>query len=159
MIETGRKAPGFALPDETGTVRRLEDYRGRWLVLYFYPKDGTAGCSAEAREFNELLEDLEGEGAAVLGVSRDPVRSHARFAEKLGLRFHLLSDEETGVIRAYGAWGRKKLYGREYEGTIRSTVLIDPGGVVAAVWPKVKVSGHARQVLEKLRELKEKDER
>jgi len=154
MIEVGKTAPDFALPDEKGELHRLSDYRGRWLVLYFYPKDNTPGCSTEAREFNELLGEFTKEGAVVIGVSKDPPKSHARFKEKLGLNFTLLSDEDTEVLRAYGAWGKKKLYGKEYEGTIRSTVLIDPEGRVAAVWPKVRVKGHAAAVLEKLRELK-----
>ncbi|WP_457638329.1 peroxiredoxin [Oceanithermus sp.] len=154
MIEAGREAPDFALPDEEGKIHRLGDYRGRWVVLYFYPKDNTPGCSAEARDFNQLLSEFEREGAVVIGVSKDSPRSHARFKSKLGLGFTLLADEGTDVLRAYGAWGKKKLYGKEYEGTIRSTVLIDPEGRVAAVWPRVRVKGHAQAVLEKLRELK-----
>ena len=159
MIATGEKAPNFCLPDEGGREHCLADERGRWVVLYFYPKDNTPGCSTEAREFNELRREFEAANAVVYGVSKDPVRSHARFAEKLGLSFHLLSDEGAEVLRAYGAWGKKKLYGREYEGTIRSTVLIDPEGRVAAVWPKVKPKGHAAAVLAKLRELEESHER
>ncbi len=154
MIEVGKTAPDFALPDEKGELHELSDYRGRWLVLYFYPKDNTPGCSTEAREFNELLGEFAKEGAVVIGVSKDPLKSHARFKEKLGLNFTLLSDEDAGVLRAYGAWGKKKLYGKEYEGTIRSTVLIDPEGQVAAVWPKVRAKGHAHEALEKLREVK-----
>ena len=154
MIKLGVKAPDFSLPDENGVDHSLEEYKGKWLVLYFYPKDNTPGCSREAREFNELLADFKGLGAEVVGVSKDSSKSHARFKEKQGLQFTLLSDESTSTLRAYGAWGRKKLYGKEYSGTIRSTVLIDPRGVVRAYWPKVKVAGHAMEVLNKLKELK-----
>ena len=155
MISEGTKAPDFALPDHEGRIHRLSDYAGRWVVLYFYPKDNTPGCSQEARDFNALLDRFEALGAAVLGVSKDTVESHRRFAAKLGLRFPLLADPETEVIRAYGAWGKKKLYGKEYEGTIRSTVLIDPEGRVARVWPKVRVKGHAEEVLAELERLQE----
>ncbi|WP_293178164.1 peroxiredoxin [Oceanithermus sp.] len=155
MISEGTKAPDFALPDQEGRIHRLSDYAGRWVVLYFYPKDNTPGCSQEARDFNALLDRFEAMDAAVLGVSKDSVESHRRFAEKLGLRFSILADPETEVIRAYGAWGKKKLYGKEYEGTIRSTVLIDPEGRVARVWPKVRVKGHAEAVLAELERLRE----
>ncbi len=155
MISEGTKAPDFALPDHEGRIHRLSGYAGRWVVLYFYPKDNTPGCSQEARDFNALLDRFEALGAVVLGVSKDPVESHRRFAAKLGLRFPLLADPETEVIRAYGAWGKKKLYGKEYEGTIRSTVLIDPEGRVARVWPKVRVKGHAEEVLAGLERLQE----
>ncbi|HGY09413.1 MAG TPA: peroxiredoxin [Oceanithermus profundus] len=155
MIREGTKAPDFALPDQEGRIHRLSDYAGRWVVLYFYPKDHTPGCSQEARDFNALLDRFEAMDAAVLGVSKDSVESHRRFAEKLGLRFSILADPETEVIRAYGAWGKKKLYGKEYEGTIRSTVLIDPEGRVARVWPKVRVKGHAEAVLAELERLRE----
>ncbi len=155
MISEGIKAPDFALPDQEGRTHRLSDYAGRWVVLYFYPKDNTPGCSQEARDFNALLDRFGALGAVVLDVSKDPVESHHRFAGKLGLRFPLLADPETEVIRAYGAWGEKKLYGKEYEGTTRSTVLIDPEGRVARVWPKVRVKGHAEEVLAELERLRE----
>ncbi len=155
MISEGTKAPDFALPDQKGRIHRLSDYAGRWVVLYFYPKDNTPGCSQEARDFNALLDRFEAMDAAVLGVSKDSVESHRRFAEKLGLRFLILADPETEVISTYGAWGKKKLYGKEYEGTIRSTVLIDLEGRVARVWPKARVKGHAEAVLAELERLRE----
>jgi len=155
MIREGSKAPDFALPDQEGKLHRLSDYAGRWVVLYFYPKDNTPGCSQEARDFSALQGRFEALGAVVLGVSKDSVESHRRFATKLGLRFPLLADPETETLRAYGAWGKKKLYGKEYEGTIRSTVLIDPEGRVARVWPKVRVKGHAEEVLAELERLQE----
>lgn len=155
MISEGSKAPDFTLPDQQEKPHRLSDYQGRWVVLYFYPKDNTPGCSQEARDFASLLERFHERGAVVLGVSKDSVQSHRRFAEKLGLGFPLLADPETKVLRAYGAWGKKKLYGKEYEGTIRSTVLIDPEGRVARVWPKVRVKGHAEAVLAELERLQE----
>lgn len=155
MIREGTKAPDFALPDQEGRVHRLSDCAGHWVVLYFYPKDNTPGCSQEARDFNSLLDRFEALGAVVLGVSKDSVESHRRFAAKLGLRFPLLADPETEAIRAYSAWGKKKLYGKVYEGTIRSTVLIDPEGRVARVWPKVRVKGHAESVLLEIERLQE----
>jgi peroxiredoxin Q/BCP len=153
-MKENEPAHEFCLPDENGVKHCLKDERGRWVVLYFYPKDNTPGCSTEAREFNELREEFERLNAVVYGISKDPVKSHARFADKLGLGFRLLSDESAQVLKAYGAWGKKKLYGKEYEGTIRSTVLVDPKLRVAAVWPKVRAKGHAAAVLAKLRELK-----
>ncbi len=131
----------------------MADYRGRWVVLYFYPKDDTPGCTKEACAFRDAHAELEALGAVVLGVSADDVQSHRRFAEKHGLNFPLLADPEKTVIRAYGAWGRKNLYGRVYEGVMRYTFLIDPEGRVARVWKKVKPEAHAREVAEALRAL------
>ncbi len=150
------KAPDFCLKgiDEEGRESEicLEELRGRWVVLYFYPRDNTPGCTTEAKEFTELLPDFEKLGAVVIGVSKDSVESHRKFREKHGLRIILLSDPEAKVIKAYGAWG-KKFRG---EGTIRSTFIIDPEGNI--VWEKrnVRARGHAAKVLEVLRELVEK---
>lgn len=122
-------------------------------MLYFYPRDNTPGCTVEAREFTELLPEFEKLGAAVIGVSKDSLESHRRFAEKHGLKVTLLSDPEHRVIEAYGAWAKKKMRGREYWGTVRTTYLIDPEGRVAKVWRRVRARGHAAKVLEELRRL------
>jgi peroxiredoxin Q/BCP len=131
----------------------LEDYLGRWVVLYFYPKDDTPGCTKEACSFRDEKGNLEALGAVVLGVSADDVQSHARFHSKYALNFPLLSDPGKEVIRAYGAWGVKQLYGQVYEGVMRQTYLIDPAGRVARVWEKVRPEGHAAEVAEALLEL------
>ena len=153
MLKVGEVAPDFVLKDADGRDVRLSDFRGKWVVLYFYPKDNTPGCTREAVSFTELAEEFERLGAVVIGISPDPPERHTRFIRKHKLKVRLLSDTEKEVLKAYGAWGRKRRYGREYEGVIRSTYLIDPQGRVAHVWPKVKVEGHAREVLEVLRRL------
>ena len=124
------------------------------MVLYFYPKDNTSGCTLEARGFTMAAKDFEKEGAVILGLSPDSPESHCRFTDKHGLGITLLSDTEHEVLEAYGAWQKKRMYGREFMGVVRSTFLIDPEGTQAHVWPKVKVAGHVEAVLEKLRELK-----
>jgi peroxiredoxin Q/BCP len=156
MLEVGELAPDFALPDQEGRLHRLSDYRGRWVVLYFYPKDDTPGCTKEACGFRDEKGRLEELGAVVLGVSADDVESHKRFAEKYHLNFPLLSDPAKEVIRAYGAWGKKTLYGKEYEGVLRQTFLIDPEGRVAKVWRKVSPEGHAEEVAQALEALRGK---
>jgi len=147
----GTPAPAFTLPDQDGRAVSLGDYSGRWLVLYFYPRDNTKGCTVEALEFSALREDFERAGASVAGVSRDTPDSHRRFIESRGLSLTLLSDPERIAHEAYGAWRRKKLYGRETMGTVRSTFLVDPRGIIAHVWPSVRASGHGAKVLEVLR--------
>ncbi len=140
--------------DEDGVEKPLRDVvLGRWTVLYFYPKDNTPGCTTEAKEFSELLDEFERLGVQVVGVSRDSQRSHLRFKERHGLRVRLLSDPGAELHRALGAWGRKKRYGREYEGAVRSTFILSPEGEV--VWKKVNVraKGHAAKVLEVVRDL------
>ncbi|WP_105318250.1 thioredoxin-dependent thiol peroxidase [Thermus tenuipuniceus] len=153
-MEPGTAAPDFALPDQEGRIHRLSDYRGKWVVLYFYPKDDTPGCTKEACGFRDRMGDLQELGAVVLGVSADDVQSHKRFAEKYALNFPLLADPERGVILAYGAWGKKNLYGKEYEGVLRQTFLIDPEGRIAKVWRKVSPEDHAEEVAEALRALR-----
>ncbi|ETN88624.1 thiol peroxidase [Thermus scotoductus] len=153
-MEPGTAAPDFALPDQEGRIHRLSDYRGKWVVLYFYPKDDTPGCTKEACGFRDRMGDLQELGAVVLGVSADDVQSHKRFAEKYGLNFPLLADPEREVILAYGAWGKKNLYGKEYEGVLRQTFLIDPEGRIAKVWRKVSPEDHAEEVAEALRALR-----
>ncbi len=152
-LKPGKSAPKFSLEDDRGKTWSLEDFQGSWLVLYFYPKDNTSGCTREAKEFTENLSKFKRLGAQVAGVSPDSPASHGRFREKQGLRVLLLSDPEKKTLRSYGAWGKKKMAGREYEGVIRSTVLIDPEGKVAHWWPKVKVQGHVEEVLQKLKDL------
>ncbi|BBG64951.1 thiol peroxidase, Bcp-type [Hydrogenimonas sp.] len=158
MVETGQKAPEFCLPNQDNVEICLRDLKGKWVVLYFYPKDLTPGCTTEACDFTEALPDFEDLDAIILGVSPDSPQKHQRFIEKKDLKITLLSDEDKDVLKAYGAWGPKKLYGREYEGVIRSTFIIDPDGKIAAVWPKVRVKGHVEAVKEKLRELQEKSD-
>jgi peroxiredoxin Q/BCP len=155
MLSVGDIAPNFTLPDQDGRSHTLEDYRGSWVVLYFYPKDDTPGCTKEACNFRDEKGRLEELGAVVLGVSADDVESHGRFHSKYGLNFALLSDPQKNVIRAYGAWGTKTMYGREYEGVLRCTYLIDPQGRVARVWDKVKPDAHALEVAEALIELRQ----
>ena len=154
MVEVGQKAPEFCLPNQDNVEICLRDLKGKWVVLYFYPKDLTPGCTTEACEFTEALPDFEGLDAIILGVSPDSPQKHQKFIEKKDLKITLLSDEDKEVLKAYGAWGPKKLYGKEYEGVIRSTFIIDPEGKIAAVWPKVRVKGHVEAVKQKLEELK-----
>ena len=150
--EVGERAPDVSLPDETGTIHRLADQRGRWTVLYFYPKDDTPGCTTESCQFRDLHEDYVAGDADVWGVSKDNAASHRRFREKFSLPFTLLSDPERDVIDRYGAWGEKTALGKTYMGLIRSTYLIDPDGRIARAWPKVKAEGHAAEVLQALGE-------
>lgn len=146
--EPGNPAPDFALPDAEGTVHRLADFAGRWLVLYFYPKDLTSGCTTEAVEFSALMPQFAEQEAAVVGVSRDTPDTHAKFIRKNELTVLLLSDPERVAHMAYGAWRLKRAYGKESEGAVRSTFLIDPTGVLFQAWPKVaKTAGHAQAVL------------
>ena len=152
----GDLAPEIALPDETGTVHRLADQRGRWTILYFYPEDDTSGCTKEACQFRDLHEDIVASDADVWGVSPDGAASHERFKTKYGLPFTLLSDEDHTVINRYGAWGEKDNYGKKYMGLIRSSFLIDPDGRIAKVWPKVLADGHAEKVVDALAEARAK---
>jgi len=135
----------------SGTCFR--DIKGKWIVLYFYPKDNTPGCTTEALEFTEALPDFEGLNALVLGVSPDSPKKHRNFIEKKGLKITLLADEEKEVCQLFGVWQLKKNYGREYMGVVRSTFIIDPDGKIAAKWEKVRVKGHVEAVKEKLAEL------
>jgi peroxiredoxin Q/BCP len=147
MPVAGTPAPSFRLPDQDGNHVSLPDFAGKWVVLYFYPKDDTPGCTKEACNFRDNYAALQGRGAVVLGVSGDTSASHRKFADKYGLPFPLLADTEHEVARAYGAWGMKNMYGKQYEGLIRSTVVIDPQGRVARTWPKVKPDAHGAEVL------------
>jgi thioredoxin-dependent peroxiredoxin len=153
MIEVGQPAPTFTLPDQGGETISLEDLRGRPVVLYFYPKDDTPGCTTQACGIRDQWAEFEEAGATVLGVSPDDVASHAKFADKYDLPHRLLADPDRQAIDAYDAWGVKKMYGKEFEGVLRSTVLIDGDGNIAAVWPKVKPKEHTDQVLAAIAEL------
>lgn len=152
-IEVGNKAPSFTLPNHAGDAVSLDKFRGKWLVLYFYPKDDTPGCTVEACEFTAGVRDFQGLNAEVAGVSPDSPVSHTNFREKFKLRVHLLSDADKSVLREYGAWGTKKMYGREVEGVIRSTVLVDPEGIVRHHWKNVRSEGHAKAVRQRLADL------
>jgi len=146
----GDQAPEVALPDETGTVHRLADQRGRWTILYFYPTDDTPGCTVEACEFRDANETIHERGADVWGVSPQGSASKRAFREKFGLPFILLADEDHAVADAYGSWVEKNNYGKTYWGTARRTFLIDPAGRVARTWLKVKPEGHAAEVIDAL---------
>ena len=152
-LKIGDKAPEFCLPDQDGREVCLKDFRGKWVVLYFYPRDNTSGCTREAIDFTEHIDEFHRLNCEVIGVSKDSVRSHRNFADKHGLKVILLSDPEHRVIEQYGAWKLKKRYGREYYGTQRSTFLIDPEGIIRHIWPNVRVKGHVEDVLNRLREL------
>jgi thioredoxin-dependent peroxiredoxin len=152
-LKSGSAAPSLALPDGLGKQVSLADYKGKWVVLYFYPRDDTPGCTTEALDFTARKPDFEKLNAVILGVSPDSEKSHCAFAEKHGLSVTLLSDVEKKVLESYGVWQMKKQYGREYMGVVRTTYLIDPAGRVAHVWNRVKVEGHADAVLGKISEL------
>lgn len=149
--EAGQRAPDFDLPAAGGGRLRLADFKGRALVLYFYPKDDTSGCTREAIDFQGLRKQFEAAGAAIVGMSPDPATSHDKFRAKHGLEFELASDPETATLQAYGVWKEKSMYGRKYMGVERSTFLIDGEGVIRKVWRNVKVPGHAAEVLESVK--------
>lgn len=150
MLEEGRKAPGFTLPTDSGDEVSLSGFKGKKVVLYFYPKDNTSGCTTQACEFRDQHPDFEKLDVVILGVSPDSVRSHQGFRDKHGLNFPLLADEDHKVAEAYGVWKEKSMYGRKYWGIERSTFLIDEDGVLRKIWRKVKPRGHAQAVLEAL---------
>jgi peroxiredoxin Q/BCP len=152
-IEPGQCAPTFALQADDGSQVRLADLKGRPVVLYFYPKDDTPGCTREACAFRDAPAQLKERGAVVIGVSTDSIASHATFRDKYGLNFRLLTDENHQVAEKYGAWREKNLYGKKSMGIVRSTFLIDPSGKVAKVWKQVKVDGHDEQIFQALAEL------
>jgi peroxiredoxin Q/BCP len=146
-LKPGDKAPEFSLPADDGTMVTLGGLRGKNVVLYFYPKDDTSGCTKEACDFRDSWRDVKKSGAVVLGVSPDPVSSHQKFKQKYQLPFPLLADTDHRVASAYGAWGEKSMYGRKYQGILRTTFLIDPEGRVSRVFEKVRPAGHASEVL------------
>lgn len=150
MLEVGTKAPNFELPDQNGEVHSLEDYRGKKVILYFYPKDNTPGCTKQACGFSDRYPQIEEKGAVVLGVSKDSVASHKRFEEKHGLKFTLLSDTERKVIEAYDVWKEKKNYGKVSMGVVRTTYLIDEEGIIIKANDKVKAADDAEKMLGEL---------
>lgn len=154
MPQVKKKAPAFKLPDQEGKTHALKDYAGKWVTLYFYPKDDTPGCTKEACSFRDNFATLKRAGIVVLGVSVDPVKKHAKFVEKYSLPFTLLSDENKEVVEKYGVWGKKKFMGREYMGTLRTTFLIDPQGKIAKVYENVKPDAHAEEILTDVKQLK-----
>ena len=155
-MDIGDRIPDLPLALSSGKHASLGDYAGNWLVLYFYPKDSTPGCTTEGLDFNALLPKFKRAGAQVLGVSRDSLKSHQNFCSKQGFKFDLVSDGDEAVCNAFGVIQPKKLYGRDYVGIVRSTFLIDPDGVIRQKWQPVKVPGHAQAVLDALKAAKAK---
>jgi peroxiredoxin Q/BCP len=152
--KAGIKAPNFKAPDQDGKIRSLKDYTGKWVILYFYPKDDTPGCTKEACSFRDGFSKFKRAGIEVIGVSVDSVKKHAKFVEKYSLPFTLLADEGKKIVNDYGVWGKKKFMGREYMGTNRVSYLIDPKGKIAKVYEKVKPDEHADEVLADVKTLK-----
>lgn len=152
-LKVGNKAPAFTAENQDGKKMKLADFAGKWLVLYFYPKDNTSGCTTEAIDFTGMLPKFKKKDAVIVGVSPDSVTSHTNFCAKHNLKITLLSDPDHKMLEKYGVWQEKSMYGRKYMGVVRTTVLIDPEGKVAEIWEKVKVKGHAEAVFDKLTEL------
>ena len=150
MLEIGSVAPDFCLSNQDDVEICSRDLRGKWIVLYFYPKDSTPGCTTEACDFSAAMDDYDDLGAIILGVSADSTKSHRNFIEKKELSITLLSDPSTQMMQDYGVWGLKKNYGKEYMGIVRSTYIIDPKGIVCAAWTNVKVKDHVAKVKEEL---------
>ena len=150
MIEEGKRAPAFKLASSEGGSVSLASFKGQYLVVYFYPKDDTPGCTLEAKGFSAARKKLEKLNAAVVGISKDSVAAHCKFRDKHGLKLPLLSDPDGKVIEAYGAWGEKNMYGKKSLGIIRTTVIVDPDGKVAKIFPKVRVDGHVEKVLSEI---------
>jgi thioredoxin-dependent peroxiredoxin len=153
MVQEGKKAPAFALPSSDGGTVKLGDLAGKVVVLYFYPRDNTPGCTIEAQDFTRVVPELKKLGAVVLGVSKDSIASHCKFRDKYGLAFPLLTDADGKVMEKYGAWGEKTMYGKKMMGIIRSTFVIDRDGKIAKHFPKVSVKGHADAVIDVVRGL------
>jgi len=151
-LSVGATAPDFTLPGDGGTQIRLSDYRGQFIVLYFYPRDNTPGCTTEAKEFTAIKSELDALNAVVIGMSKDSVAKHDKFIAKHDLDVRLAADEDGDALEAYGAWQEKKNYGKTYMGIVRSTFLIDPDGKILQIWPKVRVKGHVDAVMQALRD-------
>ncbi len=156
ILEKGQQAPHFTLINQDEQAITLRDFQGKWVVLYFYPKDNTSGCTLEAKDFTCLAEQFAELNAVIVGISPDSISSHQKFIAKQELNLNLLSDPDKTALQAYGAWRMKKNYGREYMGVVRSTFLIDPEGVVRQVWDNVRVKGHAEKVLSTLTKIANK---
>lgn len=153
MLEIGQAAPDFCLPNQDDVEICLRDLKGKWIVLYFYPRDNTPGCTTEACEFTEALPDFSSLDSVILGVSADTTKKHRNFIEKKDLGITLLSDESTDMMQEYGVWQLKKNYGKEYMGIVRTTFIINPEGDIVAKWDKVRVKGHVSAVKEELEKL------
>jgi peroxiredoxin Q/BCP len=153
MVEVGEEAPDFCLPNQDVEEICLRDFEGSWLILYFYPKDNTPGCTTEALDFSSKIYEFEALGATVIGVSPDSVKRHQNFIAKKGVKITLLSDEDKRVCSLYGVWQLKKSYGKEYMGVVRSTFLINPEGKIVHKWERVRVKGHVDKILKRLKEL------
>ncbi len=153
MIETGQAAPDFTLPRDGGQDISLSQFTGGPVVLYFYPRDDTSGCTSQAKDFTLFKPDFDAAGATIIGVSKDTVAKHEKFIAKHELKFALVSDAESDLCERYGVWVEKKMYGKTFMGIVRTTVLIDADGQVARIWPKVKVKGHVAEVLEAVKAL------
>ncbi len=147
------QASDFKLPDQDGKTHQLSDYHGKWVIIYFYPKDDTPGCTTEACNFRDSFHELQAKGVVILGISKDSVKSHKKFAEKNNLNFPLLSDETKEVINAYHAWGEKKFMGKTYEGIRRTTYLINPKGEIVKTYENINPTIHAKEILKDLEEL------
>ena len=156
MIKENTKAPDFTLPSTNGENQKLKDLLGKYVVIYFYPKDDTPGCTIETNDFNKLLPKFNKLNCEIFGISKDTIKSHDKFREKFKIKFDLLYDEEIKVLKKYKVWGKKKFMGREFMGIIRSTYLIDKKGKILKVWDNVKVKDHAKEVLETLQSIVKK---
>ncbi len=154
MLAIGNSIPQFSLPDQNNKIHNINDYKGQWIVIYFYPKDLTPGCTTEACNFQEALPDFSSTDAVVFGISKDSVKQHKKFANKYNLQFSLLSDENSNVCEQFGVWQKKSMYGKEYMGIVRSTFIVNPEGKIIKVYPKVKVKEHHKEILNDLKELK-----
>lgn len=157
MVEINESAPSFCLANQDNEQVCLSDFKGKWIVLYFYPKDNTPACTLEAKHFSDVVDEFALYNAAVIGVSPDSVDSHCKFKDKHGLSIQLLSDPDHTTLKDYGVWKPKKMYGKEFLGVIRSTFLINPKGTIVYSWPKVKVMGHIDEVMNKFKELQKKE--
>ncbi len=150
MLKEGESAPAFELPDQNGRIHKMEDYRGKWVVLYFYPKDMTPGCTTEACNFRDSFSAFKGLNVVILGVSKDSIDRHAKFSTKYELPFPLLSDENGTVCEDYGVWKEKSMYGKKFLGINRSTFIIDPGGKITKIYHKVDVKKHTMEVMDEI---------
>lgn len=152
MLKEGDKAPNFTLKNDQEQDISLSDFKGKKVVLYFYPKDNTPGCTKEACSFRDVYDDILEAGAVVIGISKDSINSHQKFRNKNNLPFYLLSDPDNSIIEAYGAWKEKKMYGKTFLGIVRSTFIIDENGIIIKVYPKVKPDSHGKEILEELKQ-------
>ena len=154
MLEIGKSIPQFSLPDQDRKIHNIKDYKGKWVIIYFYPKDLTPGCTTEACNFQEALPDFNSIDAVIFGISKDSVKQHKKFANKYNLQFSLLSDENSDVCEQFGVWQKKSMYGKEYMGIARSTFIVNPDGKIVKFYPKVNAKEHHSEILNDLKELK-----